>query len=116
MRTLGPADRAERVAKLLDEAITIPIVGWKIGLDPLLNFLPFPIGDVLSGLIGYYIVLEGALARVPGHVFALMMTLATVDLLIGLAPIPVVGPALDAAWKANKWNVKLIKRFGRRRI
>lgn len=114
MRTLGPVDRAEKVAKLLDEAITIPVIGWKIGLDPLLNFLPFPVGDAISGLIGYYIVLEGVLARVPWHVLGLMFALATVDLLIGLLPIPLIDGALDAAWKANKWNVRLMKRFARR--
>jgi len=113
MRTLGPVDRAEKVAKLMDEAITIPIVGWKIGLDPLLNYLPFPIGDVISGIIGYYIVLEGVLAKAPWYIIGLMFTLATVDLLIGLIPIPVIDGAIDAAWKANKWNVKLMKRFAR---
>lgn len=114
MRTMGPVDRAERVANLLDEAVTIPVIGWKIGLDPLLNFLPYPVGDILSGVIGYYIVLEGVLAKVPWHILGLMFALATVDLLIGLLSIPVVGAALDSVWKANKWNVALMKRFSRR--
>lgn len=116
MRSLGPVDRAEKVAKLMDEAITIPLIGWKIGLDPLLNFLPFPFGDLISGVIGYYIVLEGVLAKVPWHILGLMFTLATVDLLIGLIPIPVIDAPLDSAWKANKWNVKLMKRFGKRGV
>jgi hypothetical protein len=113
MRTLGPADRAEKVARLLDSAVTIPVIGWEIGLDPFLNFLG-PIGDFISGVIGYYIVLEGLLARVPWHILGLMFTLATVDLLISLFTIPVIGAPLDSVWKANKWNVKLIKRFGRK--
>lgn len=113
MRAHGPVDRAEKVAKLFDEAITIPIIGLKIGIDPLLNYLPFPIGDIISGVIGYYIVLEGVLAKVPWHVIGLMFTLATIDLLIGLLPIPIIDGVIDAAWKANKWNVKLMKRFAR---
>jgi len=113
MHAHGPIDRAEKVAKLLDEAITIPIIGLKIGIDPLLNYLPFPIGDIISGVIGYYIVLEGILAKVPWHVLGLMFTLATIDLLIGFIPIPLIDGAIDAAWKANKWNVTLMKRFAR---
>lgn len=115
MRALGPVDRAEKVAKLLDEAITIPIIGWKIGIDPLLNYLPFPFGDIISGIIGYYIVAEGVIARVPLHITGLMFVLATIDLLIGLIPIPLIDGAIDAAWKANKWNVKLMKRYEGRR-
>jgi len=115
MRAFGPVDRAEKVAKLMDEALTIPIVGWKIGLDPLLNYLPFPFGDIVSGIIGYYIVLEGVLAEVPWRIVALMFALATVDLLIGLIPIPLIDGPIDAAWKANKWNVKLMKRYEGRR-
>lgn len=114
MHTSGPVDRAEKVAKILDSAVTIPIIGWEIGLDAFLNYLPFPVGDIISGVLGYYIVLEGILAKVPWRIVGLMFTLATVDLLIGLIPLPLIDGVIDAAWKANKWNVKLMKRFGRR--
>ncbi len=115
MNAFGPVDRAEKVAKLLDSAITIPIIGWEIGLDPLLNFLPTPFGDIVSGIIGYYIVFEGILAGVPWRIVGLMFALATVDLLIGIFTLPVIGAPIDSAWKANKWNVKLMKRFQGRR-
>lgn len=105
----GPARRAEWVAKLLDDAVKIPVIGIKIGLDPILSALPIW-GDVIAAILGYYIVFEGVLARVPWHVLLLMFTLATIDVATGF--IPVVGPVVDTFWKANRWNVDLIKRFG----
>jgi len=109
------AGRAEFAARLMDEAIEIPVIGIKIGLDPILNLVPGA-GDVVGALIGVYIVLEGVIAGVPWYVLLLMIGLLAVDVAIGLlVQVPVVGwlvqVTLDAVWKANKWNAGLIRRF-----
>jgi hypothetical protein len=111
-----PAGRAEFAANLMDEAITLPVVGIKIGLDPILTLLPGPAGTVVGAVVSLYIVLEGVLAGVPWYVLLAMVALAAADLaLLLVESIPIVGEVVgavaDAFWKANKWNANLIRRF-----
>jgi hypothetical protein len=111
-----PAGRAEFVANIMDEAITIPVIDVSIGLDPILTLLPGPAGTIVGAIISVYIVIEGVLAGVPWYVLLLMLAIAGVDLaLLVVEAIPVVGSVVgavaDTVWKANAWNVRLIRRF-----
>lgn len=102
-----PEGRARAAARLMDDAIRIPVIGYRFGLDPILTFLPIA-GDVVAALISAYIIFEGWRAGVGPIGLALMIGIAAVDVAIGF--IPYVGPVVDAVWKANKWNVWVIER------
>lgn len=100
-------DRAKRVSTLLDDAIELPVVNYRIGIDPIVGILPVA-GDSLMALLSLYIVFEGIRAGASARLVALMLSLVAVDAIVG--SIPVLGSVFDAVWKANTWNVRLLER------
>lgn len=104
-----PASRTRRVrliARLLDNSISIPGTGWKIGLDPIVGLIP-GIGDLIGAVLSAYIVLEAARADVPGFTLVKMLANVGFDTLLGA--VPAVGDLFDAAWKSNTRNVALLE-------
>src|SRR4051812_48693363 len=99
MRTL-----ANHLATLLDNAFELPGTKYRIGLDPLLGLIPI-IGDLLSMLIGSYIVVLAARLGVPRPVIWRMLVNLGIDTVIG--SIPLIGDVLDVMWKANAKNARL---------
>lgn len=98
--------RARTVANALDEAFEIPVINYKVGLDPLLGLLPVS-GDAASGAISLYIVAEAARMGVPPKKLLRMMANVGVDTAVG--SIPVAGTLFDSVWKANMWNIELME-------
>ncbi|WP_380679651.1 DUF4112 domain-containing protein [Salinigranum sp. GCM10025319] len=99
--------RARRVATLLDDAVTVPGTGVKIGLDALVGLLPLS-GDLVTAVCSLYIVVEAVRSGVPRGVVVRMLGNVAVDLVVG--SIPVVGDLFDVVWKANRRNVRLFER------
>lgn len=99
-------NRARRVAYLLDESLRVPVLGVRVGLDPLVGVLPIG-GDVVAAMASLYIVAEAAKAGVPRRTLAKMLGLVAVDTVVG--SVPVVGVLLDAFWTANRWNVAMFE-------
>lgn len=95
------------LAKLLDNSISIPGTGWKIGFDPLVGLIP-GIGDLIGAVLSGYIILEAARAEVPAYTLVRMLVNVGIDTLVGA--IPAVGDVFDAAWKSNTKNVALLER------
>ena len=96
-------ERMRTVAMVLDESIEIPVIEYRIGVDPLLSAIP-GVGDALSAGISLYIVVESARLGVSFSTLLGMLARITVDFAGG--SIPVVGPAFDAVFKSNKWNLE----------
>lgn len=98
-------DRMQTVAKLLDEAVTVPGTRFKVGLDPLLGSVPV-VGDAVSAAVSLYIVGESARLGVSYGTLLKMLANVGIDSVGGA--IPYVGVVFDAFWKANKWNLELL--------
>jgi hypothetical protein len=98
-------DRMKFVAYVLDEGIRVPGTGYRFGIDPLLGVLPGA-GDVLSGGLSLYIVLEAARLGVSYTTLLRMVANVCVDVVGGT--VPVVGDLFDVVWKANKRNFELV--------
>ena len=93
------------LAWLLDAAFEIPGTKFRIGLDPILGLLPV-IGDLIGMLIGGYIIMLAARLGVPRAVLARMLMNVAADTVLGA--VPVAGDVLDAAWRANLMNARLL--------
>jgi Domain of unknown function (DUF4112) len=106
-RVLAAERRIGAVAHLLDDVIRVPGTGARFGLDPIIGLVPF-LGDITSGLMSAWIVIEAARFRLPGVVLAQMIMYATVDFLIGL--VPILGDLFDLGFKANTRNLALFHR------
>lgn len=105
-------ERVRVLAKLLDEAIELPVVNYRIGLDPILGVLPVG-GDAVSAAISLYIVAEGARMGASRDTLVKMLTNVVIDAVVG--SIPVLGTLIDAVFKANERNVALLEaEFGQR--
>lgn len=98
--------RMRAVSTLLDDAIRVPGTDFRVGLDPIVGILPVA-GDSVMSVISMYIVLEAANLGVPMPVVARMVVNIAVDAVGG--SVPVLGTLFDAAWKANRRNVRLVE-------
>jgi len=95
------------LAWLLDSAFEIPGTKFRIGLDPILGLIPV-LGDLISMAIGGYIIMLSARLGVPRAVLVRMLVNVGTDAVVG--SVPVAGDVLDAAWRANAKNAKLLDR------
>jgi hypothetical protein len=98
--------RSRTMAQLLDEAISIPGIGYRVGLDPLLSIAPVS-GDAAGAALSLYIVAEAARLGVPPKTLLKMAGNVALDTVAG--SVPVLGTLVDAVWKANKRNVALLE-------
>jgi hypothetical protein len=96
----------EDLSRYLDNWIKIPVVGWRFGLDALVGLVP-NVGDTLTSLASFYILIAGVRYGVPKITLLRMAFNIGLDYVVGA--IPFVGDAFDFVWKANKQNIDLIR-------
>lgn len=99
--------RLETLARVLDSAVKLPGSEIRIGVDALIGLVPV-IGDLVSGLISSYVILEARRLGVSRWTLARMATNTTIDTLIGA--VPIVGDVFDVAYRANVRNVAILRR------
>jgi hypothetical protein len=92
----------------MDSAWRIPGTNFRIGIDPFLGLVP-GIGDLLAFGPHVYLIWHAAQAGAPRLLIARMGLNAVLDAAVGA--IPVVGDLLDAAFKANRRNLRLFRRW-----
>lgn len=98
--------RLRSLAHLLDNAIEIPIIRYRVGLDPLLGLLPIG-GDVVGFGLSLYVIVEAARLGVSQDTITRMVGNIAMDSLVGT--VPVAGDWVDVAWKANAANLSLLE-------
>ena len=99
--------RVEGLERVLERLVVIPGLNRPIGLDVILDLVPFA-GSTAGAVLGAYMAWEARnlgmskwqLARMGGNV--------GVDWLLGL--IPWVGAVPDLFFRSNSRNLKIIKR------
>ncbi|HEY9821518.1 MAG TPA: DUF4112 domain-containing protein [Candidatus Sericytochromatia bacterium] len=98
--------RLRRFSYLLDDVIRIPGTPFRFGIDPLLDVLPIG-GDFLGTALSVYIVVEASRLGVPRATLVQMVSNILLDTVI--STVPVLGTVVDATWKANSKNLKLLE-------
>jgi len=96
----------ESLSRYLDNWVKIPVVGWRFGLDALIGLVP-NVGDTVTSLASFYILIAGVRYGVPKITLARMAFNIGLDYVVGM--IPFLGDAFDFFWKANKQNMDLIR-------
>jgi hypothetical protein len=99
--------RLEQLAHLMDSAFVIPGLNRRIGLDSVMGLVPV-VGDVAGMLLSSYIVYEARRLGVPRWLLARMALNVAFDGVVG--SVPLAGDIFDAAFKANRRNVRLLRR------
>ena len=94
------------LARIMDEQFIIPGTNVRFGWDSILGLFP-GIGDAITSTISLLIVHHARQTGASRIVLARMLANIGVDFLIGA--VPLVGDALDFAWKANRKNARLLE-------
>lgn len=97
----------EALSRWLDSAFEIPLLRWRIGLDPILGLLP-GLGDTITSFMSLYILTAAMRLGVPRIALMRMTLNIAVDYIFGA--LPLVGDAFDIWWKSNQRNVQLLER------
>ena len=105
--------RLSNISHVLDNAIAIPGLGYRVGLDPIIGLLPGG-GDLIAGMVSIYIVAEAARLGVPAATLGRMGLNILTEVIIGT--VPMIGDFFDVVWKANARNVRLLERHIRHPI
>lgn len=98
--------RLRSISRLLDSSIRIPVLGYRIGLDPIIGLIP-GVGDAVMLLPAGYLVFEAYRLGVPQRTLVRMGLNLGVETLFGA--VPVVGDIFDATFKANTRNLYLLE-------
>lgn len=95
----------QRLANLLDNQFRIPFTRYRIGWDFIIGLIPVA-GDVLTGLASLFILIGARKYGVSGRIQLRMLVNILIDVLAG--SVPVLGDILDASFKANARNMRLL--------
>jgi hypothetical protein len=96
----------ENLSLYLDGLFRVPGTTWRFGLDSLIGLIP-NVGDTLTTIPSFYILLAGVRYGVPKITLLRMAFNIGLDYVVGM--IPFVGDAFDFVWKSNKQNMDLIR-------
>ena len=103
----SPARISRTFAWLLDDLIGVPGTRLRFGVDPILSLVPFA-GTAVGAVMGSVILVDAVRLRAPVSVLIRMVGNYVIDWLVGL--LPFLGAFLDAAYRSNHKNFKLLER------
>ena len=103
-RTLVELDN---LATLLDSQWRIPGTGLRFGVDAAVGLIP-GLGDLAAAGVSGYLILRAKRMGVPNHVIARMVGNVAVDTVVG--SVPLLGSVFDLFFKANKRNMRLLRK------
>jgi hypothetical protein len=109
----GPKDieHLETLVRLLDEAIRIPGTNWRFGLDSVFGLLPGA-GDLAGAILAAYVLKESSRLGASRRTLARMVGNIALDFAVGA--VPLLGDVFDVAFKANRRNLRLLKKHLKR--
>jgi hypothetical protein len=103
-----PLEAARSLARLLDDVVKIPGTRFGVGLDPILNLIPYA-GDAAGTAMSAILLVTAVGMNVPKRVLARMLLNISIDALVGA--IPMLGQIFDFFWKANRKNFELLEEY-----
>jgi hypothetical protein len=95
----------EALARWMDYAFTLP-GGFRCGLAGFIGLIP-GLGDILDGLLSFYIVVRAVQLGIPRVTLTRMVVNVGIETAAG--SLPFVGALFDAVFKANRRNYQLLK-------
>lgn len=99
-------NRIRRISRLMDTAFKIPVLGLKVGWDPVLGLIP-GLGDLIATAISAYVIVLAARFRLPKGILAQMILNIGLEAVVGT--VPLLGDLFDAFYKSNVRNLKLLE-------
>ena len=97
----------ERMARIMDSAIDLPVIG-PVGLDALLGLFPVA-GDTVAAAVSVSLIAKSLKYGIPREIIAQMLGNVLLDLIMGA--LPVVGDVADMWFRSNSRNVALLREY-----
>jgi hypothetical protein len=97
----------EVLSQLMDNQFRIPVLGWRFGLNAIIDLVP-EIGDVATTIVALYVLVSAVRYRVPKITLLRMGVNIAIYFVVGL--IPLAGDLFAAWWKPNLRNISLLRR------
>ena len=91
----------------MDEAVQVPVLGTRVGLDALLGLVPVA-GDLISAGLGLYVVAQARELGASRWLQIRMVGNLLLDAAVGAVPIAV--DLADVYFKAHRRNLKLLQK------
>ena len=105
--TASVRQRVEALEKIMERLITIPGTNRGVGLDVILDLVPFA-GSTAGALIGAYMAWEARNLGMSKWEMSRMAGNVGVDWALGL--IPWIGAIPDFLFRSNARNLRIVKR------
>lgn len=99
--------RVEAMEKVLERAFIIPGINKPIGVDSLVGLIPV-VGDIVTAVMGAYIVWEARNLGMSKWQLTRMATNVGIDTALGA--IPLAGDVFDFIWRSNSRNLRIIRK------
>ncbi len=99
--------RIEAVEHVLERSFVIPGINRPVGLDAIAGLIPV-VGDVVTGVMGAYIVWEASNLGMPKWKLWRMAGNVAFDTALGA--VPVAGDLFDLLFRSNTRNLRIVKR------
>jgi hypothetical protein len=97
----------EVVSQLMDNQFRVPLLGWRFGLNAVIDLIP-EFGDVITTIVALYVLVSAVRYRVPKITLLRMGMNIAIFFMVGL--IPLAGDLFGVWWKPNIRNLNLLRR------
>ena len=97
----------EVISQLMDNQFEIPVIGWRFGLNAVIDLIP-EFGDIATTIVALYILVSAVRYRVPKITLLRMGMNIAIYFIGGL--VPFAGDLFGAWWKPNIRNINLLRR------
>ena len=96
----------EVLSQLMDNRFRVPVLGWRFGLNAIIDLVP-GVGDIATTIIALYVLVSAVRYRVP-KITLLRMGLNIAIYFVGNL-VPFAGDLFAAWWKPNIRNINLLR-------
>ena len=96
----------EVLTQIMDNQFRIPVLGWRFGLNAIIDLIP-QFGDIATTVVALYILVSAVRYRVPKITLLRMGLTIAIYFIVGL--VPFFGYLFDVWWKPNVRNLRLLR-------
>jgi Domain of unknown function (DUF4112) len=97
----------EVLSQIMDNQFRIPVLGWRFGLNAIIDLIP-QFGDIATSIIALYVLVSAVRYRVSKITLARMAVNIAIYFIVGM--VPWLGDLFGAWWKPNIRNINLLRR------
>src|SRR5690606_23340154 len=94
----GGSPMTAGLARVLDDLVRVPGTRYRVGVDPVIGFVPV-VGDAVGTVVAAVVMVEAVRNRVPVRILFRIGWNYLVDAVLGT--VPFVGDVADVAHKAT---------------